>query len=131
VPANTRHNCALLGALLLTLFTSPGQAQSLQGDLSPYDHPAYAAIASHFLLNNATYGTALWSYMNELLDAVENSSVTSAYQGSLPIYATLDTRPRYQDYILITSDLAYPNLPEPGTALLSLLGATLLFRRRR
>lgn len=252
--ATARHYCALLGPLLLTLLASPAQAQSLQGDLSPYDHPAYAGIASHFLLGNATvdgqtifngtavmlcsdylsksldedpdpysspisigfgtmeemdvwdrftasqdeglvlaqvrwvadnyyedyflnpvgainakqyafqnviweifydggtaagldwstgrldrdkfantatYGTELWSYMNELLDAVENSGVTSAYQGSIPIYATLDTRPGYQDYILITSDLAYPNIPEPGTALLSLLGTALLFRRRR
>lgn len=84
--------------------------------------------------NTAVYGPELWFYMTGLLSAVDNSGVTAAYAGSTTVYSALDSRPGYQDYILLTTDLSEQELtsmPEPRILLLALLGAPLALRRRR
>ena len=76
-----------------------------------------------------TYGTALWSIMNQLLSDVENSGVDGSYTAKTKIYAAFDSRAGYQDYIFVANEVAL--VPEPSSALLGLVGLSLLFKRRR
>ena len=54
MPVHRIQFTRLLSSTLLLLAANLAVGQTLQGDLSPYNHPAYAGIASHFLLENAT-----------------------------------------------------------------------------
>lgn len=73
----------------------------------------------------------LWGYMNTLITevtaAVNNSTLDSTYVATNDVRAALDSRPFYQDYLLV----AAAPVPEPATALLILLATLPLARRRR
>ncbi|MCP5534977.1 MAG: PEP-CTERM sorting domain-containing protein [Akkermansiaceae bacterium] len=76
------------------------------------------------------YGSSLWTNMNQLLSDVKNSGVTESYVGTTRIYAALDTRAGYQDYLFLANGV--DTVPEPsGVALLGLGGIAMLLRRRR
>lgn len=78
--------------------------------------------------NSRRYGTTLWTIMNDLLDDVENSGVDETYVATSEIYAALDSRSGYQDYIFLANEVT--QVPEPNAALLGLLGLALILRRR-
>lgn len=79
--------------------------------------------------NTSRYGTELWSIMNQLITDVKNSGVDERYAATTKIYAAFDSRSGYQDYIFLANE-ATP-VPEPSSALLGLVGLSLLFKRRR
>ena len=66
----------------------------------------------------------LWSYMNQLINAVNGSGVTTLYTPVFHVDAVLDSRSTYQDY------LAVP-VPEPSGVCLLVSAAWLIVRRRR
>ena len=103
------------------VFYDGGTAEGLNWSTGRLDRDKFA--------DTGQYGPELWSYMNQLLDAVDTSGVTASYQSTLPIYSALDSRSGYQDYVLLTADIGYSNIPEPGTALLALLGLPFVLRR--
>ena len=81
------------------------------------------------LNDSAAYGSAIWTIMNELLDDVKNSGVDGTYVATSEIYAALDSRVGYQDYIFLANEVTL--VPEPSAALFGLLGFGLILRRRR
>ncbi len=78
--------------------------------------------------DTGTYGSALWTIMNQLINDVENSGVTEGYVATSEIYAAMDSRSNYQDYIFLANEVTV--VPEPNTAFLGLLGLAMILRRR-
>ena len=79
--------------------------------------------------NSNSYGTTLWTVMNDLLDDVKNSGVDGSYVATSEIYTALDSRSGYQDYFFVANEVTV--VPEPSTALLGFVGGLALVLRRR
>lgn len=73
----------------------------------------------------------LWGIMTSLLDDVNASGVTSAYQPQFEVLVALDPRPDHQDYFILAANPSLMAIPEPSSAAVAALGSLLVFFRRR
>jgi len=73
----------------------------------------------------------LWAHMNILIDGLNSSGVTAAYQPTYEWFTALDARNGYQDYLVLSLDASLMPVPEPASGTLAMLSATLLRARRR
>lgn len=86
---------------------------------------------SKFGPSGSSSSPELWSEMNNLISAVENSGVTAAYEGRYEVFGVLDSRGGYQDYFAISAQPDTFAVPEPATGLMLIGCCALLLRRRR
>lgn len=102
------------------------------GTGSPLDYSSGNINRSKFAPSGGSSAPELWTHMNILIDAVNNSGVTADYDPTLEWYTALDARSGYQDYLALSLDASLMHAPEPTSGMLAVLsGALLLGRRRR
>ena len=101
------------------------------GSGSDLDLTAGYINRSKFAPGGISGAPELWSHMNLLIDAVNASEVTAAYQPTYRVITALDARPGYQDYLGLSLPPSLMLVPEPASGSLILLSGTLLLGHRR
>jgi len=88
-------------------------------------------IRSKFSPTGGSPAEELWDHMNILIDAVNSSGVTAAYQPTYQWFTALDGRNGYQDYLALSLDASLMPVPEPASGTLALLSGVFLLASRK
>jgi len=99
------------------------------GTAAGLDYSTGDIIRSRFAPGGATEELTVWAYMTTLLNAVKDANVDGSYVPATQVQIALDSRPGYQDYLLL--DASPVHAPEPGILMLGMVSALIGIARRR